>query len=143
MVAGESEPVLVALTVPKRVVERGLVDGLVVPTGRFAGQHVVDLTLPDDPLADFLAEAAHSPGGFAARADSVPRALSILAATAAALCGEDIRRALSNPDIAFLTGLSSGAVDAVREMLLGIESDAPTDLERALRTALDRGNVDG
>ncbi|MEU1984636.1 hypothetical protein [Nocardia sp. NPDC019395] len=143
MVADESEPVLVELTVPKRVVERGLVDGLVVPTGRFAGERMVELTLSDEHIADFLAEAAHSPDGFAARAGDISRAVSILAATAAALCGDDIRRALISPDVSFLAGLSSGAVDAVREVLLGIESDAPAELEDALRAELHRGGSAG
>ncbi|MGI5222083.1 hypothetical protein [Nocardia sp. CA-290969] len=132
MVAGESEPVMLQLSVPLRVVERGLIDGLVVPTGRLAGEQLLDLTLPDERIADFLAAAVHRPGGFAARTGEAPRALALIAATAAALCGEDIRSALTSPDIDFLTGLSSGAVDAVREVLLGIESEAPAELEHAL-----------
>ncbi|GGL25554.1 hypothetical protein [Nocardia jinanensis] len=136
MVTGESQPVLVELTVPKRAIERGLVDGLVVPTGTFAGKRMVEPALSDEGVADLLAEVAHSPDGFAARGETGARALAIVAATAAALCGEDIRAALRGPDIDFLKGLSSGAIDAVREMLLGIESDEPAVLENALRTAL-------
>lgn len=117
--------------------ERGLVDDLVVPTGSFAGVRMVEPALSDDEVADLLAEVAHSPDGFAARGDTAIRALALLAATAAALCGDDIRTALRSPDTAFLSGLSSGAVDAVREVLLGIESDEPAELERALRAALD------
>ncbi|WP_280402083.1 hypothetical protein [Nocardia carnea] len=136
MVADGSEPVLVQLSVPGRVVERGPADGLVVPLGQFADDQLLDLTLPDEHIADFLATAVHRPGGFAARTDEASRALALLAATAAALCGEDIRRALTSPDIDFLTGLSSGAVDAVREVLLGIESETPVELEHALRALL-------
>ncbi|MGW0004293.1 hypothetical protein [Nocardia grenadensis] len=136
MVAGESQPVLVELTVPKRTTERGLVDGLVVPTGTFAGVRLVESAISDEGVADLLAEVAHSPDGFAARADTATRALAIVAATAAALCGDDIRTALRSPNTAFLAGLSGGAVEAVREVLLGIESEEPADLEQALRAAL-------
>ncbi|WP_280437722.1 hypothetical protein [Nocardia carnea] len=136
MVASESEPVMVELTVPKRVVERGLVDGLIVPTGQFPGERRLDPALPDEHIADFLAAAAHRPDGFVAHAEDGPGALAVLAGTAAALCGEDIRKALNSPDTVFLAELSSGAVDAVREILLGIESDTPAEVERTLRAAL-------
>lgn len=136
VVAGESQPVLVELTVPKRTTERGLLDGLVVPAGTFAGTRMVEPALSDDGVADLLAEVAHGSDGFAARGDSAARALAIVAATAAALCGDDIRTALRSPDTEFLSGLSGGAVDAVREVLLGIESDYPAELEQALRAAL-------
>ncbi|MBF6350042.1 MULTISPECIES: hypothetical protein [Nocardia] len=143
MVAGDSEPVLVELTVPERVVERGLVDGLVIPPGQFAGERRLGPELPDEHTADFLAEAAHRPDGFVARAEDGARALAVLAATAAALCGDDIRKALNSPDTDFLAGLSVGAVDAVREILLGIESEAPAQVERALRAALRTGGAHG
>ncbi|NKY56257.1 hypothetical protein [Nocardia flavorosea] len=143
MVAGESEPVLVELSVPKRVVERGLVDGLVVPAGQFTGERRLDPALPDERIADFLAEAAHRPDGFVARAEGGAQALAVLAGTVAALCGEDIRKALNSPDTAFLAGLSNGAADAVREILLGIESDTPVETERALRAALRPAETGG
>lgn len=143
MVAGESEPVLVELTVPKRVVERGLVDGLVVPPGQFAGERRLGAELSDEQIADFLAEAAHRPDGFVAHAEDGARALALLAATAAALCGDDIRKSLTSPDVDFLAGLSAGAVDAVREILLGIESDAPAQVQRTLRAALRREGAAG
>lgn len=136
MVAGESEPVLVELTVPKRAVERGLVDGLVVPAGQFTGERRLDPSLPDEHIADFLAAAAHRPDGFVARAEDGAQALALLAGTAAALCGENIRNALTSPDTAFLAGLSGAAADAVREILLGIESETPVEIERSLRAAL-------
>lgn len=116
--------------------ERGLVDGLVVPTGTFDGKRTVESALSDEGVADLLAEMAHSSDGFVARARTGARALAIVAGTAAALCGDDIRGALSSPDTAFLNALSSGAIDAVREVLLGIESDDPVELGRALRAAL-------
>lgn len=143
MVADGAEPVLVELTVPRRVAERGLVDGLVVPAGRFADTDLLDSALPDERIAEFLVAAVHRPGGFVARASEVSRALALVAATAAALCGEDIRKALTSPDIDFLTGLSNGAVDALHEVLLGIETAAPDELERGLRAALDRGGPTG
>ncbi len=143
VVAGDSEPVLVELSVPKRVVERGLVDGLVVPPGQFTGERRLDPALPDERVADFLAEAAHRPDGFVARAENGAQALAVLAGMVAALCGEDIRKALNSPDTEFLTGLSTGAADAVREILLGIESDTPVETERALREALRPAEAGG
>lgn len=143
MVADGAEPVLVELTVPRRVAQRGLVDGLPVPVGRFSGVDLLDLALPDERIAEFLVAAVHRPGGFAARTSEVSRALALVAATAAALCGEDIRKALTSPDIDFLNGLSSGAVDALHEVLLGIETEAPAELERVLRAALDHGGPTG
>lgn len=140
---GESEPILVELTVPQRVAERGLVDGLIVPTGQFAGERRLDPALSGEQIADFLADAAHRPDGFVAHADDGAQALAILAGTVAALCGEDIRTALNSPDIAFLNGLSSGAADAVREILLGIESETPAAVEGALRAALRPAGLGG
>ncbi|MEU4314780.1 hypothetical protein [Nocardia sp. NPDC024068] len=137
MVARESQPVLLGLTVPKRAVERGLVDGLAVSAGHFSDVELIDAADRDERLADFLAGAAHGANGYAVRTDDPDRALALIAATAAALCGEDIRAALARPDLAFLAGLSSGAVDAVRDMLLGIETADPEALGSALRAALD------
>lgn len=137
MVAGESQPVLLGLTVPKRAVERGLIDGLVMPVGHFSDVEIIDTGDRDERIAEILIGAAHGAGPYATRTDDPARALALVAATAAALCGDDIRAALARPDLAFLTGLSSGAVDAVREILLGIETTDPAALDRALRSVLD------
>ncbi|MGW0250701.1 hypothetical protein ACWDYH_29110 [Nocardia goodfellowii] len=127
--SGKSEPVLVALTVPSR---RSLVEGLVVADYRGSAP-VVDVDVQDAELADFLAGVAHADSGFVARTGSGERAVAVVAATVAALCGEDIRAALAVPDIGFLTGLKPPAVEAVRGVLLAVETDAVADVTRALR----------
>ncbi|MFI9507689.1 hypothetical protein [Nocardia sp. NPDC052566] len=93
---------------------------------------VLDGDVPDAEVADFLAEAAHSDGGFVARTSDGERALGIVAATVAALCGEDIHQALRNPDLAFLTALKPPAIEAARGVLLAVETDATEDVTRAL-----------
>ncbi|NEW38294.1 hypothetical protein GV794_22535 [Nocardia cyriacigeorgica] len=128
-----SEPVLVALTVPAR---RSLVDGLVVAPGSAPAGRVIDADAEDAEIADILAEAAHSDTGLIARTAVPDRALAMVAGTAAALCGEDIRTALTTPDIAFLTGLNPQAIEAVRGVLLAIETEYPDQLGRALGEVL-------
>lgn len=115
---------------------RDLIEGLVVPIGAGEASRMVDLTLADERIADALAEVAHAEGGFVARTADGDRALAIIAATAAALCGEDIRTALAAPDVPFLTGLSGAAAAAVRDVLRAIESDAPAEVEDVLRARL-------
>lgn len=150
----DGEPVFVPLTMPARrgpldtvgqrstggadatTAETHLLDGLVVPTGTRKAARVVDLALADERIADVLAEVAHSTGGFVARTADGERALAVIAATAAALCGENIRTALSAPDIPFLTGLSGAATAAVRDVLRAIEADAPSEVEATLRARL-------
>lgn len=127
---------LVSLTVPSR---RSLIDRLVVAPGTTKADQVLDLTEPDERIADFLAAAAHTDGGFVARTDDGERALAMVAATAAALCGEDIRRALHEPDTGFLSGLQPQAVEAVRAVLLAVESSRAEEVEQVLRVALDSG----
>ncbi|MFE3441804.1 hypothetical protein ACFXNW_02095 [Nocardia sp. NPDC059180] len=128
-----SEPVLVALTVPAR---RSLVDGLVVASGSAPVGRVIETDAEVAEIADILAEAAHSDTGVVARTVDPDRALAIVAGTAAALCGEDIRTALTAPDVAFLTGLNPQAIEAVRGVLLAIESDRPGELAQALSDVL-------
>lgn len=142
-----AEPVLVALTVPPAP-PRGLVQDLVQPvgaaapatsapdaaetTGAGAEPEVLNLAAPDHEIADFLAAIVHTDTGFVARTSSGPRALAIVAATAAALCGEDIRTALAHPDPGFLTSLQPPAVAAIREVLHAIETDDSATLEASL-----------
>ncbi|MET7769206.1 hypothetical protein [Nocardia sp. NPDC005366] len=127
-----SEPVLISLTAPAR---RSLVRDLVCDIGSGAPPTVPRLAADraDAEIADFLAAVAHADTGFVARADTGERALAIVAATAAALCGEDIRAALARPDIAFLTALKSPAVEALRGVLLAVETDSPEAVTAALR----------
>jgi len=129
----DKEPVLVELTAPNR---HSPIDGLVVVPGTIPGKTVLDLSETDDRIADFLAMAAHSDEGFVARADDEHRALAVVAAAAAALCGADIRAALAEPDTAFLGGLSPQALGAVRTVLLGIETEQREDVDRHLRSVL-------
>ncbi|MEU8895142.1 hypothetical protein [Nocardia sp. NPDC048505] len=124
-----NEPVLVALTAPAR---RSLVEGLVRAIGVGGGAAVIDVDVPDAELADFLAGAAHAQGGFVARTAHGERAVAVVAATVAALCGEDIRAALERPDIAFLTALKPPAVEAARGVLLAVETDSVDEVRRAL-----------
>jgi len=127
-----SEPVLVPLTMPTAV-RASLVDGLVRPV---SADHrpaaVLDADAPDARVIEFLIAAAHSEGGFVACNDSGERALGLIAATVAALCGEDIGRALVHPDLEFLRGLKSPAVEALRGVLLAIETDAPEAVSRVV-----------
>ncbi|MBF6295945.1 hypothetical protein IU459_00105 [Nocardia amamiensis] len=129
------EPVLVTLSTPAR---RSLVDGLVRNRGASAAAPILDLDSPDADIAGFLAGAAHSDTGFVARTSSGQRAVAIVAATAAALCGDDIHTALSRPDVAFLSSLKPPAVEAVRSVLLAIETEDTDRLIDALRV-LSRG----
>ncbi|WP_431957493.1 hypothetical protein [Nocardia lijiangensis] len=126
---GASEPVLVTLSAPAR---RSLVDGLIRPPGSVPDAPTLDADAPDAQIADFLAAIAHADTGFVARTDSGERALAIVAATVAALCGEDIRTALTRPDIAFLTGLKAPAVEAVRGVLHAVETAEPERVGAAL-----------
>ncbi|WP_067825908.1 hypothetical protein [Nocardia inohanensis] len=124
------EPVALSLSMPPAPA-RGLTQDLVRPIAATPGTEVLDLTAGDEAISEFLVRIAHADTGFVARTDSGDRAIAIVAATVAALCGEDIRAALTAPDIAFLKGLKPPAVEAFRSVLLAIESDDP-----AVATAL-------
>ncbi|MFI5778527.1 hypothetical protein [Nocardia sp. NPDC051570] len=102
-----------------------LVDGLIRPVATIPDVPVLDPAAPDERIAAFLASIAHADTGFVVRTDSGERALAVVAATVAALCGEDIRAALTAPDIAFLRALRAPAVAALREVLLAVETSAP------------------
>jgi hypothetical protein len=132
MADGSGEPVLISLTAPAR---RSLAAGLVRAVGsgdRNLVARTVDVDVPDAEIADFLAEVAHADTGFIARTANGARALAIVAATVAALCGEDIRAALRTPDIAFLTALKPPAIEAFRTVLLAIETEEPDEVTRSL-----------
>ncbi len=131
--AMSSEPVLVALTAPAR---RSLVDGLVVAPATAPAGRIITPDLEVAEIADILAEAAHSDTGLIGRTDDPQRALALIAGTAAALCGEDIRTALTTPDVAFLTGLQPQAIEAVRGVLLAIEAQRPPVMTGALTELL-------
>ncbi|MFJ4656086.1 hypothetical protein ACIP5Y_32860 [Nocardia sp. NPDC088792] len=128
------EPVLMQLSVPIRSEQRALTAGLVRPISADPGTaEILELTADDGTVSEFLVRIAHGDTGFIARTDSGDRAIGIVAATVAALMGEDIRAALAGPDIAFLTGLGQPAIDALHEVLLAIESADPDAITRSLR----------
>ncbi|MFF3221328.1 hypothetical protein ACFYV7_00910 [Nocardia suismassiliense] len=134
------EPVLIALSAPAR---RSIVDDLVrVPTTGDSAP-ILDADAPDADIADFLAAIVHTDTGFIARTSSGTRALAIVAATAAALCGEDIRTALSTPDTAFLNALKPPAVEALRTVLLAIETEHPDEVTHALAPLARNGERRG
>lgn len=93
---------------------------------------------PARRIADILAVVAHADVGFTARAESGQQVLEILAATVAALRGDDIGAALAAPDLSALTRLRPEAAEAVRSVLLGIEID---DAATAHRDLVDAGLV--
>lgn len=126
-----AEPVPLTLSMPAAS-RADLADGLVRPLSEVPDAPVLDAGLPDVQVAEFLVVAAHSAGGFIARTDSGERAVGVVAATVAALCGEDIRRALTRPDLDFLRGLGPAAVEALRGVLLAIESETPDTVAKAL-----------
>ncbi|WP_024801313.1 hypothetical protein [Nocardia sp. BMG51109] len=139
-----AEPVLVPLHMPapRASLVGGLVravsaesspaDGSGLMSLDGSGLMSLDGDAADERVADFLAAAAHADTGFVVRTSSGERALALVAATAAALCGDDIRAALRRPDVEFLRGLQPPAVRALREVLLAIESDEPEEVALGL-----------
>ncbi|CCW14384.1 hypothetical protein ACWEQV_19815 [Rhodococcus aetherivorans] len=92
-----------------------------LPTGRDVGE-----------IADFLSVLAHAGTGYVARARDADEVLALLAATVAALRGDDVRAALAAPDPGRLTALIPEAAAAVREILLTVEVDDPAGVARDL-----------
>lgn len=80
----------------------------------------IDAAASPAAISDFLAVLAHSDVGFVARADGPKQVLEMLSATVAALRGNDVRTALSSPDIDALIRLNDDAAAAVRTILRGI-----------------------
>ncbi|MGV9674472.1 hypothetical protein ACWDSJ_04255 [Nocardia sp. NPDC003482] len=116
-----------------------LVAGLVRPVSADPGVPVLDAAAPDADIAAFLARIAHADTGFVARADSGERALAVVAATVAALCGEDIRAALTGPDLDFLRSLHPEARAATRTVLLAVETGEPQAVAAGLAVLATAG----
>lgn len=132
------EPVPLQLSFPAKPGGQGLTDGLVRAITADPGvTPVLDLSADDETVSEFLVRIAHGDSGFVARTDSGERALAIVAATVAALCGDDIRRALRRPDVAFLRGLKGPAVEALRDILLAVETTDPESVRAALAILAD------
>ncbi|MVU79777.1 hypothetical protein GPX89_21350 [Nocardia sp. ET3-3] len=125
------EPVALSLSVPPRPARR-LAQDLVRPVSADPGVEVLDPGLDDEAVSEFLVRIVHGDSGFVLRTDSGERALAGIAATVAALIGDDIRAALTSPDLEFLTGLKPPAVEALREVLLAVETAAVADVTAAL-----------
>ena len=81
----------------------------------------IDFAAPVEQVADFLAVLAHADTGFVGRVRTGREALAAIAATVAALRGDDVRAAFTDPDAAALARLNPDAAAAVREVLIGIE----------------------
>jgi hypothetical protein len=77
----------------------------------------------ENRTADLLAVVAHSDTGFFAHVHRPDQILGVVAATVAALRGDDIRDAIRRPNIDALTSMHPEAAAATREVLLGIEVD--------------------
>lgn len=84
-----------------------------------------DAGLPEDVTAaevsDFLAVLVHSGRGFVARVADGAGVVRVLAATVAALRGDDVGAAWAAPDPAALRSVPEPAARALREVLLRIE----------------------
>ncbi|MGW6693652.1 hypothetical protein ACWF62_07750 [Rhodococcus sp. NPDC054953] len=97
-------------------------------------QPVLSAGLDADDVADFLAVLAHSDTGFVAHAADGAEVVAILAATIAALRGDDIPAAYRTADPGPVAALSAAAAAAVREVLAGIavpDADAVAEQLRA------------
>ncbi|WP_338887554.1 hypothetical protein [Rhodococcus sovatensis] len=86
-------------------------------------------------IADILAVVAHADVGVCARAGNGQDVLAVLSATVAALRGDDIQTALSDPNLGSLARLRPEAAEALRTVLLGIEIDDAASAHRELVAA--------
>lgn len=85
------------------------------------GAHpVLAAGLGAEEVADFLAVLAHSDAGFVAHAADGAEVVALLAATVAALRGDDIPAAYRAADPAPVAALGAPAAEAVREVLRAI-----------------------
>lgn len=91
--------------------------------------------LGEGDAADALAVLAHAEVACLARAGGAGEVLALLAATAAALRGADVRAAWRDPDVAALARLSDAAGSAVREVLGSVEVDDPVAVAAGLAAA--------
>ncbi|MGW0040852.1 hypothetical protein [Rhodococcus sp. NPDC003348] len=109
-----------------------------------AGAHpVLPAGSAAEDVADFLAVLAHSDAGFVSYAADGGEVIAILAATVAALRGDDIPAAYLAADPAPLAALSTPAAEAVREVLLAIAVPDAAAVEAHLRAhgiTADLGN---
>jgi len=112
-----TEALTISLSAP-RVVFTTLGLQRVVDAGHGVGLRE-DVTA--DEVADFMAVLAHTDVGFVARAADAAGVVQVLAATVAALRGDDVRAAWEIPDVAQLRAVPDPAARALREVLRSIE----------------------
>lgn len=99
-----------------------------------AGAHpVLGPGLAPADVADFLAVLAHAETGFVARARTGGEVVAILAATVAALRGDDIPSAYTAADPGPVAALGDAASAAVREVLLAVAVPDAGAVETHLR----------
>ncbi len=114
------------LGMPARESPRPLLDGLLVESC----ERPVELSAEIGPseASDALAFLVHSGRGFAASAPDGAGVLRVLAATVAAMRGDDVRTAWSVPDPAWVAAVPAPAAEALREVLVAV---VVPDVERA------------
>ncbi|MDQ2723708.1 MAG: hypothetical protein M3Y19_10445, partial [Actinomycetota bacterium] len=95
----------------------------------------LDADVDAGQAADFLSLLAHSEVGFVARAVDAAGVLQVVAATVAALRGDDVRTAWDAPDLATLLAVPDPAARALREVLRSIEVPDAVDVAAALTEA--------
>ncbi|MEO9222046.1 MAG: hypothetical protein ABI251_09790 [Mycobacteriaceae bacterium] len=83
-------------------------------------------------VADFLAVLVHTEVGFVARVADAAGVLQVLAATVAALRGDDVAAAWRAPDVVGVRGVSDPAARALREVLRSIEVPDACEVVAAL-----------
>lgn len=115
-----------ALGMPPREGRRPLIDGLLVSSSELP----VELSGEVGPseASDALAFLVHSGRGFAASAPDGAGVLRVLAATVAALRGDDVRTAWAVPDPAWVTAVPDPAAEALRAVLVAV---VVPDVDRA------------
>ncbi|MEO6881597.1 MAG: hypothetical protein ABI181_11730 [Mycobacteriaceae bacterium] len=115
-----------ALGMPSREGRRPLTDGLLVSSSELP----VELSAEVGPseASDALAFLVHSGRGFAAAAPDGAGVLRVLAATVAALRGDDVRTAWAVPDPAWVAAVPEPAAEALRAVLVAV---VVPDVDRA------------
>jgi len=95
----------------------------------------LDADVDAGQAADFLSLLAHTEVGFVARAADAAGVLQVVAATIAALRGDDVRTAWDAPELATLLAIPDPAARALREVLRSIEVPDAVDVAAALTEA--------
>lgn len=121
-------PTFLTLGMPRPDGHRPLLDGLLV-TGHADGVALTD-GLDAATASDTLAVLVHAGPGFVAGAADGAGVLRVLAATVAALRGDDVRAAWTAPDAARVSAVPDPAAQAMRQVLLAIVVPAVPGVEQ-------------